>query len=83
MRSNIKDYLKKEIIITDGAFGTYFSMICPDGMFPEKANTEASDKELLASGVMAASSPLINFFLNLGLNLVVIVGAYRVNAGLT
>lgn len=49
----------------------------------EKANAEASDKELLASGVMAASSPLINFFLNLGLTLVVIVGAYRVNAGLT
>ncbi len=49
----------------------------------EKANTEVSDKELLASGVMAASSPLINFFLNMGLTLVVIVGAYRVNAGLT
>lgn len=49
----------------------------------EKANIEVSDKELLASGVMAASSPLINFFLNMGLTLVVIVGAYRVNAGLT
>ena len=49
----------------------------------EKANMEVSDKELLASGVMAASSPLINFFLNIGLTLVVIVGAYRVNAGLT
>ena len=49
----------------------------------EKANVEVCDKELLASGVMAASSPLINFFLNMGLTLVVIVGAYRVNAGLT
>ncbi len=49
----------------------------------EKANVEVSDKELLASGVMAASSPLINFFLNMGLTLVVIVGAYRVNLGLT
>jgi len=49
----------------------------------EGANVEVSDKELLASGVMAASSPLINFFLNMGLTLVVIVGAYRVNAGLT
>ncbi len=49
----------------------------------EQANVEVSDKELLASGVMAASSPLINFFLNMGLTLVVIVGAYRVNAGLT
>lgn len=43
MRLNIRDYLKKEIIITDGAFGTYFSMLCPDGMFPEKANTEAPE----------------------------------------
>ena len=49
----------------------------------EKANGEVSDKELLASGVMAASSPLINFFLNMGLTMVVIVGAYRVNLGLT
>ncbi len=49
----------------------------------EKANVEVSDKELLASGVMAASSPLINFFLNMGLTMVVIVGAYRVNLGLT
>lgn len=49
----------------------------------EKANVEVSDKELLASGVMAASSPLINFFLNMGLTMVVIVGAYRVNAGLS
>ena len=49
----------------------------------EKANAEVSDKELLASGVMAASGPCINFFLNMGLTLVVIVGAYRVNEGLT
>ncbi len=49
----------------------------------EKANEEAADKELRASGVMAASSPLLNFFLNMGLTMVVIVGAYRVNAGLT
>ena len=49
----------------------------------EKANGEVSDKELLASGVMAASSPLINYFQNMGLTMVVIVGAYRVNLGLT
>ncbi len=49
----------------------------------EKANAEVSDKELSASGVMAASSPLLNFFLNMGLTMVVIAGAYRVNAGLT
>lgn len=49
----------------------------------ERANVEVSDKELLASGVMAASGPLLNFCLNMGLTMVVIVGAYRVNAGLT
>lgn len=47
------------------------------------ANSEVANRELIASGVMAASSPLINLFLNLGLTFVVIVGAYRVNAGLT
>ncbi len=49
----------------------------------EKANEEVSEKELTASGVMAASGPLLNFCLNMGLTMVVIVGAYRVNAGLT
>lgn len=49
----------------------------------ESANVEVSQKELRASGVMAASSPLLNFCLNMGLTMVVIVGAYRVDAGLT
>ena len=42
-----------------------------------------AEKELRASGVMAASGPLLNFCLNIGLTMVVVVGAYRVNAGLT
>ncbi len=49
----------------------------------EKANVAVSDQELKASGVMASSSPLLNFCLNMGLTMVIIVGAYRVNAGLS
>lgn len=43
MRQTIRDYIKENILITDGAFGTYFSTICKDGMFPERANTEAPE----------------------------------------
>lgn len=43
MRQTIKDYIKENILVTDGAFGTYFSTICKDGMFPERANTEAQE----------------------------------------
>ncbi len=48
----------------------------------EEANVEVSNRELKATGVMAASGPLVNFCLNAGLTMVVIVGAYRVNSGL-
>ncbi len=44
-------------------------------------NEEMVRRELKAAGTMAASSPLMNFILNAGLTLVIIVGAYRVNAG--
>lgn len=47
------------------------------------ANGAVVEKELKASGVMAASGPLLNFCLNAGLTLVVVVGAYRVNAGVS
>lgn len=47
----------------------------------EKANSETVANDLHASGVMAASGPFISLCLNLGLVLVVIVGAYRVNSG--
>ena len=43
MKYSIREYLEKQILITDGAFGTYFSMICPGGMFPERANIEAPE----------------------------------------
>lgn len=47
----------------------------------EKANSDTADSDFRASGIMSASGPLISFFLNIGLVLVIIVGAYRVNDG--
>lgn len=46
-------------------------------------NIDVVDKELKAGTVMAISNPLMNLLLNLGLTLVVIVGAYRVNLGIS
>lgn len=48
-----------------------------------EANRLVSDRETRAASVMAASSPLMNLFLNLGLILVLLTGAVRVNLGLT
>lgn len=48
-----------------------------------RVNEGLSAKEKSASRLMAASSPLMNLFLNLGLVGVVIAGALRVNSGLT
>ncbi len=47
----------------------------------EGANSETVSEELKASGVTAISGPVISLFLNMGLVLVIIVGAYRVNSG--
>ncbi len=47
----------------------------------EEANSATVTDELKASGVMAISGPVIGFFLNMGLVFVIVVGAYRVNAG--
>ena len=44
-------------------------------------NEDLVRKETHASKTMAASSPLMNLFLNLGLTLVIVVGAYRVYIG--
>ncbi|MBQ7943815.1 MAG: ABC transporter ATP-binding protein [Lachnospiraceae bacterium] len=46
-------------------------------------NQEVVQKEKKAGMLMAVVNPCMNFFLNLGLVFVVIVGAYRVNSGLT
>lgn len=48
-----------------------------------RVNEGLSAKEKSASRLMAASSPLMNLFLNLGLVGVIIAGAMRVNLGLT
>ncbi len=46
-----------------------------------EVNDDLVKSELKAAGTMAASSPLMNLFLNLALTAVVVVGAYRVNSG--
>ena len=46
-------------------------------------NSNAIKKEQKAGITMAITNPLINFLLYTGLTLVVVIGAYRVNAGVT
>lgn len=46
-----------------------------------KANEEVVDRELKAGSTMAIINPTMNLLLNVGLTLVVVVGAYRVNSG--
>ena len=43
LKQTIREYLKEHTLISDGAFGTYFSTLCPGGMFPERANTQAPE----------------------------------------
>ena len=44
-------------------------------------NQEVVDKELSAGTLMAVTNPTMNLLLNMGLTLVVLVGAYRVDSG--
>lgn len=44
-------------------------------------NQEVVDKELAAGTMMSITNPAMNLLLNMGLTLVAIVGAYRVNSG--
>ncbi len=46
-----------------------------------EVNDELTRSERTASIVMSLPGPVMNFFLNIGLTLVVLVGAYRVNEG--
>jgi ATP-binding cassette subfamily B protein len=46
-----------------------------------QASEEVSDYELKAGSVMAISGSMMNLLLNVGLALVIVVGAYRVNDG--
>lgn len=47
----------------------------------EEVNNEVVDKELIAGTTMAIINPMMNLLLNVGLTLVVVFGAYRVNSG--
>ncbi len=47
----------------------------------EDANGELTKSERTAGIVMSLPGPVMNFFLNIGLTLVVLLGAYRVNGG--
>lgn len=49
----------------------------------EKVNGEVARRETTAGLTMSLTNPMMNMFLNVGLTLVILVGAYRVNAGLT
>lgn len=49
----------------------------------EKVNGEVAKRETTAGLTMSLTNPMMNLFLNVGLTIVIIVGAYRVNAGLT
>ncbi|MEG1772160.1 MAG: ABC transporter ATP-binding protein [Clostridia bacterium] len=48
-----------------------------------EVNEEVVKRDQKASIVMAITNPTMSFLLNLGLTLVIIVGAFRVNGGLT
>lgn len=49
----------------------------------DDANRDMINKETRARTLMALTNPAMNMFLNLGLTLVIVVGAFRVNAGFT
>lgn len=46
-------------------------------------NAEVARRETMAGVTMSLTNPMMNLFLNLGLTVVILVGAYRVNAGLS
>jgi len=49
----------------------------------EKANREMTGRDIKAGVIMALPGPIMTFMLNVGLTIVVLVGAYRVNSGAT
>ena len=48
-----------------------------------EANTRMTGQEIKASVIMSLPGPIVTLFLNIGLTLVVLIGARRVNDGLT
>lgn len=49
----------------------------------DKANSELVKNETKASVTMAITNPIMNLLLNCGLAIVIMIGAYRVNGGVT
>lgn len=55
---NIRDYLKQNKVLMDGAFGTYFASMTGEGMLPEAANIQLPQvvkqihKEYIAAGAV-------------------------------
>ncbi len=49
----------------------------------QEANEEMAARDIKAGIVMALPGPIMTFMLNIGLPIVVVVGAYRVNGGVT
>lgn len=49
----------------------------------DEANRDMIEKERRARTVMSLTNPAMNLFLNIGLTLVIVAGAFRVNAGFT
>lgn len=49
----------------------------------DAVNREVARNEQKAGTTMAVTNPMMDFFLNIGLSLVIIVGAFRVNSGVT
>ena len=53
-----------------------------ENMF-DASNSEVVDRDQKAAMLMNVTNPMMNLILNAGLTLVIVVGAYRVNEGLT
>ncbi|MPM35962.1 putative ABC transporter ATP-binding protein [bioreactor metagenome] len=49
----------------------------------DEINTDVVQRDQKAGILMALTNPVMNLLLNIGLTLVVVVGAYRVNSGIT
>lgn len=49
----------------------------------DQSNREMESRDIKAGIIMALPGPIMTFMLNIGLTIVVIVGAYRVNGGMT
>lgn len=57
---DIKEYLKQYKVLCDGAFGTYFAMLCGEDLIPEKANINNPEiVKMIHKNYIAAGANLI------------------------